>query len=203
MKRLPVLLCLLAPAMPAAADDVVARYRDTAVLRSELGDDPGEVLRERILLPAVRDYLLAHRAQWQIQPEALERAVLAYRRSRACLPYPMPADSPETERFIAGALVGNALLQGWIHRRFGGGRLLFQQGGIEAFDANLALVEQLETERVFTIDDPRLRSAAYDYWTGDHGAALLPASEAATAFDPDKVFLRCDGDAPSTPPPAH
>ncbi len=190
-----IALCLLSfllPSLAHADDTVVAEYRGTAVTRSALGDAPGETLREQVLYPAIRDYLLANRAQWQPDPATVDRAVAAYRQSRACANPSAPPENPQTERYVATALLTTVSAQGWLHRRFGGGRLLFQQGGVEAFDATYRLLHQLQAEGVFRIHDPGLLTDAYEYWRRDHGTALLPESQAAEAFDPARLFASCE-----------
>ncbi len=189
-----IALCLLSfllSALAHADDTVVAEYRGTTVTRSALGEAPGETLREHVLYPAIRDYLLANRAQWQPDAATVDRAVAAYRQSRACANPSAPPENPQTERYVATALLTTVSAQGWLHRRFGGGRLLFQQSGVEAFDATYRLLHQLQAEGVFRIHDPGLLTDAYEYWRRDHDAALLPESQAAEAFDPARLFASC------------
>ncbi len=186
------LLSFLLPILAHADDTVVAEYRGTTVTRAELGDSPGEVLREKVIYPAIRDYLLANRSQWQPDAATVDRAIAAYRQSRACANPSAPPESAETERYVATALLTTVSAQGWLHRRFGGGRLLFQQSGVEAFDATYRLLHQLQAEGAFRIHDPGLLTVAYEYWRRDHGPALLPASQAAVAFDPARLFASCE-----------
>jgi hypothetical protein len=59
-----------------------------------------------------------------------------------------------------------------LYDSYGGGRILWQQAGQEAFDATRAWLETLEKQGEFTITDPALRKKFYEYWTRDHGAFL-------------------------------
>jgi hypothetical protein len=64
-------------------------------------------------------------------------------------------------------------LQRHLYDEFGGGRILWQQAGIEAFDAMRGWLETEEKNGRFTISDPGLRTAFYEYWTTmNHGAFL-------------------------------
>jgi hypothetical protein len=200
MRHWLLICCLLFPALVRADDPVVAHYGAEEIQRSQLGEDreeaAGEKLRELVLERALGDYLKAHREQWWPGEAEMERAIAAYRHARACLPYELPPEEPETERFVATYLIAQQMAQRWLWREFGGGRLLFQQAGIEAFDATHALLRKLEADEVFQIHDPALRAAAYDYWTRDqHG--LIVESEAERALDPEQVFVSCN-DGPAT-----
>ena len=65
-------------------------------------------------------------------------------------------------------------LQLHLYNNFGGGRLLWQQRGIEAFDAMHNWLKQNEREGKFKITDPKLREAFYSYWTQmDHGPFFI------------------------------
>lgn len=56
-------------------------------------------------------------------------------------------------------------LQRHLYDNFGGGRILWQQAGLEAFDANRKWIESMEAKGEFTISDPELREKLYAYWT--------------------------------------
>ena len=71
------------------------------------------------------------------------------------------------------------LLRKWkgqrhLYDKYGGGRILWQQSGLEAFDATRKWLESLEKAGKFKITDPTLRTAFYEYWTTQrHGAFLI------------------------------
>jgi hypothetical protein len=75
------------------------------------------------------------------------------------------------------------LLKGWkfqkhLYERYGGGRILWQQGGLEAFDAFHKWLQALEKEGKFRISDPKLRGLFYEYWTTmDHGSFMTDDRE--------------------------
>ncbi|MEO1496494.1 MAG: hypothetical protein AAFV43_05030 [Planctomycetota bacterium] len=63
--------------------------------------------------------------------------------------------------------------QNYLHKNYGGGRVLLQQFGPEAFDAMREWLEQRERAGDFQITDTELRDAFYAYWTTkDHGSFL-------------------------------
>ena len=71
------------------------------------------------------------------------------------------------------------VLSGWkfqrhLYDRYGGGRVLWQQAGLEAFDAMRKWLEAHEEKGDFRITDPALRAAFYEYWTAaNHGAFMI------------------------------
>ena len=79
---------------------------------------------------------------------------------------------PPGRRF-AGWMVANWKLQRHLYQEYGGGRVLWQQAGLEAFDAMHAWLKQREKMGDFTISDPLLHEQFYAYWTTvDHSASL-------------------------------
>ncbi len=80
--------------------------------------------------------------------------------------------SPPGRRF-ARWMVANWKLQRHLYKAYGGGRVLWQQAGLEAFDAMYAWLKQREKRGDFTISDPLLHEQFYAYWTTvDHSASL-------------------------------
>jgi hypothetical protein len=69
---------------------------------------------------------------------------------------------------------GRHKFQQSLYREYGGGRVLFQQFGNEAFDAMHRWLKEREKAGDFRIDNPELRSKLYEYWTNTkmHGAFL-------------------------------
>jgi hypothetical protein len=65
-------------------------------------------------------------------------------------------------------------LQFHFYKQYGGGRLLWQQRGVEAFDAMHKWLIQQEKNGLFKISDPKMREAFYSYWTSmDHGPFFI------------------------------
>jgi hypothetical protein len=79
---------------------------------------------------------------------------------------------PPGESFAVFAMK-NWKIQQHLYKKYGGGRLLFQQAGVEAFDANHKWLESLEAAGKFRITDPKLRSTLYEYWTRDQSPWII------------------------------
>ena len=76
-------------------------------------------------------------------------------------------------RFFAQFVLGNWKFQRHLYDEYGGGRILWQQAGLEAFDAMHAWLKDLEKQGKFQITDEKLRATFYEYWTTmKHGPFL-------------------------------
>ena len=80
------------------------------------------------------------------------------------------------------ALIAKFLLVGWkyntyLYKHFGGGRLLFQQAGVEAFDATHEFLKHLEREKYFEIADESVRAEVFAYWNREHGSFIMDDEE--------------------------
>jgi hypothetical protein len=75
-------------------------------------------------------------------------------------------------RAFAEFMLNHWKFQKHLYETYGGGRILWQQAGQEAFDATRRWLESLEQQGEFKISDPRLRRKFYEYWTRDHGPFL-------------------------------
>ncbi len=61
-----------------------------------------------------------------------------------------------------------------LYKKYGGGRLLWQQRGIEAFDAHLKWMKEQEANGLFSFKDQVLQAKLYHYWQAkDHGPQLI------------------------------
>jgi len=101
-------------------------------------------------------------------------------------------------RFFASFMVSHRKFQQHLYRNYGGGRILWQQGGVEAFDAMHQWLQSLESKKQFVIDDPALRTAFYQYWTTQSHGSFLTADEHRIRTE----FLEPDWLPPPTPPTA-
>jgi hypothetical protein len=152
-------------------------------------------LRKLFIGPAINSYLEPFRSQWQLTEAEIEELILAYRESQPCSP-PTPRP-PDFERMFAKFIGENTKIQRFIYEHNGGGRMLFQQAGPEAFDATLNLILKLEKEGAFTIADPKLRTQALKYWLSDHQADdLLPDPGADQAFKLDPLISKLKDKCP-------
>ncbi len=95
---------------------------------------------------------------------------------------------PPGESFAVFAMK-NWKIQQHLYKKYGGGRLLFQQAGVEAFDATHKWLESLEAAGKFKITDSNLRSKLYEYWTRDQGSWIIKKEKDIQEFiEPE--FLR-------------
>jgi hypothetical protein len=88
---------------------------------------------------------------------------------------------PPGESFAVFAMK-NWKIQQHLYKKYGGGRLLFQQAGLEAFDANRKWLESLEAAGKFKITDPKLRSTLYEYWTRDQSPWIIDDEKSIQEF---------------------
>jgi hypothetical protein len=163
-----LLIGLLLASEPS--DRLVGYVGQQAIHESQItGDNEREreqSLRRLFIGPAIKAYLEPFRSQWQLTEGEIQELILAYRESRPCSPPPPGPMPPDFERMFAKFIGENTKRQRFIYEHNGGGRLLFQQAGIEAFDATLSLILKLEKEGAFTISDPKLRTQALKYSSG-------------------------------------
>lgn len=81
-------------------------------------------------------------------------------------------------RLFALFVLNNWKFQKHLYDQYGGGRILWQQAGLEAFDAHRTWLECREKQGDFGITDPALRATFYEYWTTmKHGAFLTDDRE--------------------------
>ena len=80
-------------------------------------------------------------------------------------------------RMFAEFMLNNWKFQRHLYEKYGGGRILWQQAGVEAFDAMHKWLKQQEEAGRFTITDPELRTAFYKYWNRSHGAFMTDDKE--------------------------
>jgi hypothetical protein len=92
-------------------------------------------------------------------------------------------------RMTAAFLYGNWKLQRHFYDHFGGGRVLWQQAGYEAFDAYRRWLETEERQGHFKITDPKLRQAFYRYWRQSNSPYLIKDADRIRAefLEPDWV----------------
>lgn len=148
-------------------------------------------LRVLFIRPVIKAYLDAHRSQWQLTEQEILQLVTGYREWQKCHPPGPSASIPDFERTFAKFIGENLKVQRFIYERHGGGRILFQQAGTEAYDATRNLILSLEKEGAFKITDPALRAKALNYWLGDNQTNALPDPGPEKAFKLDQAFERC------------
>ncbi len=121
-------------------------------------------LRDRLAKVEAR---LAERGLAEDERESLARQEVALKRA---------LEPPGRE--FATWLLSRWKFERHLYEAYGGGRILFQQTGYEAFDAMRRWLEDQEKQGAFRIADPRLRALLFHYWTTlDHGAFLTDNEE--------------------------
>jgi hypothetical protein len=87
------------------------------------------------------------------------------------------------DRLFAKFMLDNWKFQRHLYDKFGGGRILWQQAGTEAFDAMRKFLETSERAGEFRIDDPEIRAKVYAYWTTQkHGSFLTSDPKRIESF---------------------
>ena len=170
-----------------------AVYADQIV--GKTAQERAEAARNLFMRPIVQGWARQHAAQFKLSAEETTRLADDIRAYAACSGngYTLPENPAMRDKVLQG-LGGNIKLQKALYDAFGGGRVLFQQGGVEAFDATRKLLEQKEAAGEFAITDPQVRQLAYAYWTRDHGAMMLSEpGQVARALDLRSVVARCPG----------
>ncbi|QDU80329.1 hypothetical protein Pla110_20560 [Polystyrenella longa] len=78
---------------------------------------------------------------------------------------------------LAIFMFGHWKFQKHLYDEFGGGRVMWQQRGVEAFDATHNLIKQFEEEKQFEVFDPKVREELYHYWTREDSPFLTADPE--------------------------
>ncbi len=89
-------------------------------------------------------------------------------------------ESPD--RFFAMFLLAGWKFERHLYDKFGGGRVLWQQAGLEAFDATRKWLASEERSGHFKITDPKLRADFYHYWSRHHDFMLTSEAEIREEF---------------------
>ncbi len=196
MKALVHLLIVLAGAAQAQAQEhpigqVGGRPIHASQIKGSTESARTQSLRALFIGPVLRAYLEPHRREWELTEQDIQQLVQAYRETLKCKTPSEEALPPDQERMFATFLGANAKVQRFIHERHGGGRILFQQAGMEAFDATGRLLLDLERQGAFSITDPALRQQTLAYWFHDEHTGLLPDPGIGQAFRLDRLIEKC------------
>jgi hypothetical protein len=97
-------------------------------------------------------------------------------------------DAAHPYRTFTAFLFSNWKMQRHFYDHFGGGRVLWQQAGLEAFDAYRRWIETEERKGNFKITDPKLRATFYHYWKRNDDFFITDPNDLRKAFlEPDWV----------------
>lgn len=107
------------------------------------------------------------------------------------------------DRRLAIWLLSRWKFERHLYQTYGGGRILFQQAGYEAFDATRRWLEDQEKQGAFRITDPRFRALLFHYWTTlDHGSFLTDNEETIRTEFLHPRWALTQTDTPGTSQPA-
>ncbi len=200
MRRVPAVLMLcavLACASAHAERRQVGHVQGVPVFADQVQGasekERAESVRGLFMAPIIRDYAMEHIEKFRITDAEASRMIERIEEFSACSGngYELPKDA-EQKRFVINFIGSGIKAQRLLHENFGGGRLLFQQAGVEAFDATHQLLRQSEAAGRFAITEPTLHALAYDYWTRDHGGFIIDdPAQIQDALDLDTVISSC------------
>lgn len=200
MKIFAVLLSLtlFAPWVSTQAQDViVGEVLGKAVYESQIksstDQERASSLRAALISPAIGAYLKPHKDEISLTGAEAKSIIDSYNAYRRCKPeIGLTELKPPFDQFFAQMIGGGAKAQRFIYLNHGRGRLLFQQAGLEAFDATYRLILQLERNGDIRFSDPEDRMAALSYWTTqDHSSFLQPDPGTDKAFKLDGLMSKC------------
>jgi hypothetical protein len=148
------------------------------VYREQLpaGDDERQAsaLRELFLAPLLKRYRREHRQALEPTEAELEQAAELLSPDQQ----PQQQQAPTAPGRAVRIWVTRWKLQRHLYREYGGGRMLWQQFGPEAYDATRRWLKQQQAKGAFRIADPELRRLFFRYWTTqDHGPFLTDDRE--------------------------
>ena len=200
MRFLAVLVTLasLAPwlstrAQDAVVGEVLGKPVHASEIRAATEQERASSLRAVLVSPAIGAYLKAHEAETSLTEAESEAIIDSYNAYRQCAPESGLAElKPPFDRFLAQMIGGNTKAQRFIYLNHGRGRVLFQQAGMEAFDATYRLILQLEKDGDIRFASPEDRALALSYWTTqEHSSFLLPDPGIDEAFRLEGLMREC------------
>lgn len=156
-------------------------------------EERAESLRSLLVMPAIQAYLAPYKKEWTVTEAETAALAESFTRLSQCRPeWRLPTVDPEAlGRGFAAVIGGKMKIQRFIYLNNGGGRMLFQQSGTEAFDATRRLVLQLEKHEKFQFVNRSDRELALSYWTQKEHRSLWPDPGPDKAFQLDSLLGKC------------
>lgn len=199
MNSVALLIAVLLAALPgyAAADKIVGRVDQLTIYESQIRgstEQEREInLRKLFIFPVLNYYMESRRSLWQLTEQETQQLADDYKAALKCGPLAAQSQTlpPGVERAFAEMVGEKAKRQRFIYDNHGRGRVLFQQGGVEAFDATRTLILKLEQEGAFSISDPALRGLALKYWLNEQQSGVLPDPGPDQAFKLEQLVEPC------------
>ena len=162
-------------------------------IKATEGQERADALRAIFIFPAIRAYLKPHKNEISLTEAESKTIIDSYNALRECKPeIGLQEMKPPFDKIFPQMIGGSAKAQRFIYLNNGRGRLLFQQAGMEAFDATRRLILHLEEQGDIKFKSPADRKLALAYWTSqDHSSFLLPDPGTAEAFQIDAIMSKC------------
>lgn len=177
--------------------DATAAARDeSAVVGESLGkpvtaaDVAQRGLHEAFVIPVLAKYREAHREVLTPTKDEIQFALAVFNKKRE-------ANQKPLDEFFAKFMLDNWKLQKHLYDNFGGGRILWQQAGVEAFDAMRTWMEAQEKKGEFKVTSPELRKKLFHYWTTQNHSSFLTEDKDRIA----REFLLPEWVKPPAAPP--
>src|SRR5690606_35955547 len=134
-------------------------FRDE--IRTEGNVSLNDELHRLFTAPLMERYQRKHKAELDATPSEIASATSRFQQQQR--------DLGDTEglrdQSFAEWYVDRWKVQRHLYEHFGGGRVIWQQAGFEAFAAMHRWLQSEEQDGRFQIRDPELRSIFYEYWT--------------------------------------
>jgi ankyrin repeat protein/beta-lactamase regulating signal transducer with metallopeptidase domain len=163
-------------------------YRDQLPTEDNDGRAVRNQLHRLLLTPVMKRYRKEHAEEIELtEQEILEAIEFCEARAEESSAKDAERWNNMAKRTSLTFFLGNLKFQRHLYDEFGGGRVLFQQAGLEAFDATHNWLLKHEKSGDFKVDDPELRAKLFEYWTRDHGAFLQGDKDKS---DPDALTLK-------------
>ncbi len=191
-----ILLCLTTEASAAGTDTPIGDVSGKTIYRSAIegkaGSELESAMRRLFVDVAISEHLRTHKKE--LEPSEADIALVSSQIKASMMQDPALARMQRMDdakaRSLAGILLTNIYIQRHIYQRFGGGRLLFQQAGVEAFDATRVMIEEFESQGKIKIFDPVLRAPMYAYWNRNNGVFITDKADIEAALDPTRLIAK-------------
>ena len=185
--------CFVSQAQGTVVGEVLGKPVYEEQLRSSTEQERASSLRAALISPAIGAYLKPHRDDISLTEAESKSIIDSYNAYRKCKPeIGLSELKPPFDKIFAQMIGGGTKVQRFIYLNHGRGRVLFQQAGLEAFDATYNLILQLERNGDIKFTSQKDRILALSYWTTqNHSSFLQPDPGADKAFKLDGLMSKC------------
>lgn len=181
-------------AQDAIIGEVLGKPVYAGQIKSTTNHDRASLLRSVLISPAISAYLKRYKEDISLT-EAESRFIIdSYNALRKCKPeIGLTEMKPPFDKAFAQMIGGGTKAQRFIYLDHGRGRILFQQAGMEAFDATYRLILHLEEKGDIRFSSKEDRTLALSYWaTQNHSSFLKPDPGVDKAFLLEGLMSQCE-----------